>query len=68
MHELASMAKALDIQKGLAEGAHFLHGEVTRRKEHDAEVNLLSYLSVYICYLIVLILLNKNWFIFNLLS
>ncbi|VVC45240.1 Ferritin-like diiron domain,Ferritin-like superfamily,Ferritin-related [Cinara cedri] len=38
LYELASMAKALDMQKGLAEGAHFLHGEVTRRKEHDAEV------------------------------
>lgn len=47
MYELGSMAKALDMQKGLAEGAHFLHGEVTRRKEHDAEVNLLSYLFVY---------------------
>ncbi|XP_025190876.1 uncharacterized protein LOC112591314 [Melanaphis sacchari] len=38
MYELGSMAKALDMQKGLAEEAHYIHAEVTRRKEHDPEV------------------------------
>jgi ferritin heavy chain len=38
MYELGSMARALDMQKGLAEEAHFIHAEVTRRKEHDPEV------------------------------
>jgi len=38
MYELGSMANALDMQKSLAEDAHFLHAEVTRRKEHDPEV------------------------------
>lgn len=38
MYELGSMARALDMQKGLADEAHFIHAEVTRRKEHDPEV------------------------------
>lgn len=38
MYELGSMAHALDIQKGLAEDANLIHGDVTRRKEHDSEV------------------------------
>lgn len=46
MYELGSMAKALDIQKGLAEEAYFIHAEVIRKKDHDAEVTILF---VYIC-------------------
>lgn len=41
MYELGSMAKALDMQKSLAEDAHFIHAEVTRRKEHDPEVRII---------------------------
>ena len=40
MHELGSLAKALDIQKSLAEESHHIHGEAMRRKQdfHDPEV------------------------------
>lgn len=48
MYELGSMAKALDMQKHLAEDAHFLHAEVTRRKEHDPEVRI-NYFSLFFC-------------------
>lgn len=40
MHELASMGVALDSHKKLAKGAHSIHQDVTRRIEHDAEVNI----------------------------
>lgn len=43
MYELGSMAKALDMQKRLADDAHFLHAEVTRRKEHDPEVRISNF-------------------------
>jgi len=43
MYELGSMARALDMQKGLAEEAHFIHAEVTRRKEHDPEVRIIIF-------------------------
>lgn len=41
MFELGSLGKALDIMKALAEEAHLIHGEVTRRREpfHDPEVS-----------------------------
>lgn len=42
MYELGSMARALDIQKSLAVDAHFIHAEVTRRKEHDPEVKIID--------------------------
>lgn len=40
MHEMGSLAKALDIQKSLAEESHHIHGEAMRRKAdfHDPEV------------------------------
>jgi len=38
MYELGSMAKALDMQKGLASEAHTIHFEVTRKSSHDPEV------------------------------
>lgn len=50
MYELGSMAKALDMQKNLAEDAHFLHAEVTRRKEHDPEVRII-HLFIFIYFL-----------------
>nr|ATU82881.1 secreted Ferritin-like protein [Pristhesancus plagipennis] len=45
MHELESLSRALDMYKSLAEKAHSIHSEVTRRKTdyHDAET--LSYLE-----------------------
>lgn len=43
MYELGSMARALDMQKGLAEEANFIHAEVTRRKEHDPEVRIIIF-------------------------
>nr|CAD7427355.1 unnamed protein product [Timema monikensis] len=45
LDELQSLARALDIEKGLAEDAHHIHAEVTRRREnfHDAELS--SYLE-----------------------
>lgn len=43
MYELESMAKALDIQKNLAENAYFIHAEVTRKKEHDPEVKISNF-------------------------
>ncbi|KAK9509350.1 hypothetical protein O3M35_006688 [Rhynocoris fuscipes] len=45
MHELESLSRALDMYKSLAEKAHHIHSEVTRRKVtyHDAET--LSYLE-----------------------
>lgn len=38
MHELGSMAHALDIQKKLAKDGNLIHADVTRWKEHDSEV------------------------------
>lgn len=40
MHEMSSLAKALDIQKHLAEESHSIHAEAMRRKHdfHDPEV------------------------------
>jgi len=38
LFELGSMGKALDMHKGLAKEANYLHSEVTRKKEHDPEV------------------------------
>lgn len=52
MYELGSMAKALDMQKHLAEDAHFLHAEVTRRKEHDPEVRF-SNLFYFLFYVMI---------------
>lgn len=39
MYELSSLARALDMQKVLAEGAHKIHSESTKRSDsyHDAE-------------------------------
>ncbi|KAB0790153.1 hypothetical protein PPYR_15518 [Photinus pyralis] len=41
LYELNSLAKALDMEKELAERAHHIHGEATRRREslHDPEVS-----------------------------
>lgn len=44
MYELGSMAKALDMQKGLANEAHTIHFEVTRKSAHDPEVKINSLL------------------------
>lgn len=37
---MASLGKSLDLWKSVAEEAHTIHGEVTRRREglHDPEV------------------------------
>ncbi|KAF2879212.1 hypothetical protein ILUMI_26967 [Ignelater luminosus] len=45
LYELESLAKALDMEKQLAEEAHRIHGEATRRRKdyHDPEVS--SYLE-----------------------
>lgn len=56
MYELGSMANALDMQKNLAEDAHFLHAEVTRRKEHDPEVRIIIFHKFDLNYLFLSII------------
>lgn len=45
MNELSSLGKALDMHKNLAKGVISIHQEVTRKAEHDPEVNIYLLLS-----------------------
>jgi len=40
MHEIGSLAKAIDMMKAIAEEAHHIHGEIARRRDafHDPEI------------------------------